>query len=48
MLVGHLALSRREVRLSLAKDEVFLGEQSFQPSDLAPVPLDGGPLLFGL
>ena len=48
MPVNHLALCRREVRLSLVKGKVFLGEQSFQPSDLAPVPLGGGPLLLGV
>ena len=48
MPLGHLALSRREVHLSLVKDEDFLGEQSFQLSDLAPVPLHGSSLLLGL
>ena len=43
----HFALSRREVSLSLVKDNVFLGKQSFQPSDLTPIPLGGGPLLLG-
>ena len=48
MLVGHLAMSRGEVSLSLVEDEVFLSEQSFQSSDLTLVPLGGGALLLGL
>ena len=47
MPVHDLTLSRREVSLSLVKDEVFLSEQSFQPSNLALVPLGGGTLFLG-
>ena len=47
VLMDHFALSRRKVSLSLVKDKVFLGEQSFQLSDLAPIPLGGGPLPLG-
>ena len=47
MPTDHLALSRREVSLSLVKGKVFLGEQNFQPSNLAPIPLGSGPLLLG-
>jgi len=45
--MDHFTLGRRKVSLSLVKDKVFLGEQSFQPSDLTPIPLGGGPLLLG-
>jgi hypothetical protein len=45
---GHLALSRRKVDLRLVQGEVPLSEQSFQPSDLALIPLSGRPLPLGL
>ena len=44
----HLALSRRKIGLGLVKDKVFLDEQSFQPSDLALVPLGSSAPLLGL
>ena len=39
MPVGHLAQSPGQVGLSLVQGKVFLGDQSFKPSDLTPVPL---------
>ena len=39
MPAGHLAQSPGQVGLSLVQGKVFLGEQSFKPSDLTPVPL---------
>jgi len=43
----HLTLSRGKIGLVLVKGKVFLGEQSFQPSDLALVPLGSSALLLG-
>ena len=44
----HLALSPRAVGLDSVKGKVLLGEQSFQSSNLALVPLRSGTLLLGL